>query len=260
MRFENKVALVTGSGRGIGRAIALRLAGEGADMVINFFRNRKPAEETADAVRALGRRAAVVRANVGDLEGLETLFDAVQKEYGALDILISNAASGYNRPALEQTPKGWDWTMNINARSLLFAAQHAVPLMQGRNGRIVAVSSPGASRVLPDYVVVGASKAALEALVRYLSVELAPLGIAVNAVSPGVVPTDALQHFAMTRDGQIFDRLAARTPAGRLTTPEDVAGVVAFLCSPEADMIRGQVISIDGGAALPGTSILDQNP
>ena len=257
MRFDGKVALVTGSGRGIGRAIALRLAAEGADLALNFFRNRQPAEETAEAVRAVGRRAIVLRANIGDLPALEGLFSAVRDAYGVLDILVSNAASGYNRPALDQTPKGWDWTMNINARSLLFAAQHAVPLMQDRGGRIIAISSPGAGRVLPEYVVVGASKAALEALVRYLSVELSAHGIVVNAVSPGVVPTEALQHFAMTRDGTIFERLAARTPAGRLVTPEDVAGVVAFLCSPEANMIRGQVLSVDGGASLLGTSILD---
>jgi NADP-dependent 3-hydroxy acid dehydrogenase YdfG len=171
-RYAGRIALVTGAGRGIGRAIALRLAAEGADLVVDFFRNRQPAEETAEAVRALGRRALVVRANVGDLPALEAMFQAVRQEYGALDFLISSAASGYNRPALEQTVKGWDWTMNINARSLLFAAQQAVPLMQGRGGRMVAISSPGAGRVLPEYVVVGASKAALEALVRYLSVEL----------------------------------------------------------------------------------------
>jgi enoyl-[acyl-carrier protein] reductase III len=258
-RYAGRIALVTGAGRGIGRAIALRLATEGADLVVDFFRNRQPAEETAEAVRALGRRALVVRANVGDLRAMEALFQAVRQEYGALDFLISNAASGYNRPALEQTVKGWDWTMNINARSLLFAAQQAVPLMQGRGGRMVAISSPGAGRVLPEYVVVGASKAALEALVRYLSVELSPHGIVVNAVSPGVVPTEALQHFALTRDGAIFERLAARTPAGRLVSPEDVAGVVAFLCSPEAEMIRGQVLAVDGGASLLGTSILDRD-
>lgn len=257
LRFEGKTALVTGAGRGIGRAIALRLASEGADLALDFFRNRQPAEDTAEAVRALGRRAIVVRANVGDLQAIDQLFAAVREAYGALDILISNAASGYNRPALEQTARGWDWTMNINARALLFAAQQAVPLMTGRGGRIVAISSPGAGRVLPEYVVVGASKAALEALVRYLSVELSPHGIVVNAVSPGVVPTEALQHFALTRDGALFERLAARTPAGRLVTPDDVAGLVAFLCTPEAEMIRGQVLAIDGGASLLGTSILD---
>jgi len=251
MRFENKVALVTGSGRGIGRAIAIQFAEEGADLVVNFFRNRKPAEETAEAIRALGRKAIIVKANVGDMDGIATLFDAAEKEYGGLDILVCNAASGYNRPALEQKAKGWEWTFNINARSLLFCAQRAVPLMEGRDGSsIVSISSPGAFRVLPDYIVVGASKAALEALTRYLAVEFAPLGIVVNAVSPGVVETDALKYFDVLKDGTIIPKAIEATPAGRLVTPEDVAGLVAFLCTPEASMIRGQIIMMDGGAAL----------
>ncbi len=256
MRFAGKVALVTGSGRGIGRAIALHLAAQGADLVINFFRNRKPAEETADAVCALGRRAEVVKANVGELQGIEQLFDAVERAYGRLDILVCNAASGYNRPALQQKPKGWDWTMNVNARALLFSAQRAVPLMEAAGGgHIVSISSPGSFRVLPEYVVVGASKAALEALTRYLAVELAPLGIAVNAVSPGVVATEALRHFDAMRQGDVLGQVAADTPVGRLVTPEDVAGVVAFLCSPEAEMIRGQVILVDGGYNLPARGV-----
>jgi enoyl-[acyl-carrier protein] reductase III len=252
MRFDGKVALVTGSGRGIGRAIAIRLAEEGADLVVNFFRNREPAEETAEAIRALGRKVIVIKANVGDMDGIATLFDATDKKYGGLDILICNAASGYNRPALEQKIKGWDWTFNINARSLLFCAQRAVPLMEGRDGgSIVSISSPGSFRVLPDYVLVGASKAALEALTRYLAIEFAPLGIVVNAVSPGVVETDALKYFNILKDETIIPQAIDATPAGRLVTPEDVAGLVAFLCTPEASMIRGQVIMIDGGAALP---------
>lgn len=254
MRFEGKVALVTGSGRGIGRAVALRLAREGADLAVNFFRNRAPAEETASAVRALGRRAQVIRADVGDLRGIERLFDELVSTFGGLDLLIHNAASGYNRPALAQKPRGWEWTMNINARALLFCAQRAAPLMQARGGgAIVSLSSPGAGRVLPDYVVVGASKAALEALTRYLAVELAPLGIAVNAVSPGLVVTEALRHFDAARDGAVLERARRATPAGRLVTPDDVAGVVAFLCSPEAAMIRGQTLIVDGGATLPIT-------
>ncbi|MGD8603475.1 MAG: enoyl-[acyl-carrier-protein] reductase FabL [Anaerolineales bacterium] len=251
-RFKDKIALVTGSGRGIGRAIALRLASEGADLVINFFRNRDPAEETAQEIRALGRKALVVRANIGELDDLAALFQATKKEYGGLDIFINNAASGYNRPAMEQKPKGWDWTMNINARSLLFGAQHAAELMRLRGGgSIVSLSSPGSTRVLPQYVVVGASKAALEALTRYLAYELAPQGIRVNAVSPGVVPTDALKHFDAIKDGQIIPVIEKATPAGRLVTPEDVGGLVAFLCSDEAEMIRGQTILIDGGYTLP---------
>jgi len=256
MRYSGQVALVTGSGRGIGRAIALKLAEEGADLVINFFRNREPAEATAQEIRQLGRRAEVVRANVGELDELEGLFNRIEGEFGGLDLFVSNAASGYNRPVLEQRPKGWEWTLNINARALLFGAQHAARLMRGRGGAIVAISSPGSFRVLPDYVVVGASKAALESIIRYLAVELAPFGIRVNAVSPGLVETEALKHFESLRgDVQAIERTRRTTPAGRLVTPEDVANLVAFLCSGEAEMIRGQTVLLDGGYNLPAEPI-----
>ncbi len=255
--FENKIVLVIGSGRGIGREIALHFARQGADVVVNFFRNRAPAETTAEAIRQLGRRALLVKADVGDLDELNRLFDAIEAEFGALDIFIHNAASGYNRPALEQKPKGWEWTMNINARSLLFGAQRAATLMERRGrGYIVSISSPGSQRVLPDYVVVGASKAALEALTRYLAVELAPKNIVVNAVAPGVVDTEALQHFAsMQNKERIIEEFLRHVPAGRLVTPQDVANVVAFLCTPAAEMIRGQVIAVDGGYLLPVTKL-----
>ena len=250
--FTDKTVLITGSGRGIGRAIALHFARLGADVAVNFFRNRRPAEETAAEIRALGRRSIAIRADIGSLEGIDALFGEVEKVFGGLDFLVCNAASGYNRPVMEQKPKGWEWTMNINARSLLFAAQRAVPLMERRGGgAIVSISSPGSHRVLPDYVVVGASKAALEAITRYLAVELAPKQIVVNAVSPGVVLTDALKHFEAMQDQGLTERIRAQTPAGRMVTPEDVAGVVAFLCSPAAFMIRGQVIAIDGGMTFP---------
>ncbi|MBN1963437.1 MAG: enoyl-[acyl-carrier-protein] reductase FabL [Anaerolineae bacterium] len=252
-RFAGKIALVTGSGRGIGKTIALRLASEGADVVINYFRNREPAEETAAAIIALGRRVHVVRADVGKPEDLECLVDAAGETFGGLDILVHNAASGYNRPVMEQRVKGWDWTLNINARAALFLAQRAAPLMQARGGgAIVTISSIGSQRVLPEYVVVGASKAALEAVTRYLAVELAPMKIVVNAVSAGMVQTDALQHFPGMREHfeERFAYALERTPAGQILTAEDVAGVVAFLCSPEAFMIRGQTLLIDGGASL----------
>jgi enoyl-[acyl-carrier protein] reductase III len=253
--LQGKVALVTGSGRGIGRAIALNLASNGADIVINFFRNRQPAESTAEAVRALGRQAHVVRANVAEEDQLDLLFAECQRVFGGLDILINNAASGYNRPIAEQKVRGWDWTLNINARAALFAAQRAAPLMAVRGGgSIVNISSIGAGRVLPDYVLVGTSKAALEAITRYLAVELSGQNIVVNAVSAGVVETEALQHFstlgALTQNIPAF--VQAKVPAGRMVTPEDVAGVVAFLCTPAAAMIRGQVLLVDGGQTLLG--------
>jgi enoyl-[acyl-carrier protein] reductase III len=227
--------------------------------VINFFRNRAPAQATQDEILALGRQAWLVRANLGEIEAIERLFDEVEAQAGGLDIFVSNAASGYNRPVMEQRPKGWDWTLNINARALLFAAQRAVPMMEKRGGgAIVSVSSPGSTRVLPDYVVVGASKAALEAVTRYLAVELAPRNIVVNAVSPGMVLTDALKHFAAVQeDEDIIERAISLTPAGRLVTPEDVAGVVAFLCTPAASMIRGQTILVDGGYTLPIPGVLE---
>jgi enoyl-[acyl-carrier protein] reductase III len=253
LSFLNKIALVTGSGRGIGRAIALHFAENGADVVINFFRNREPAEQTAREVEKLGRRVLLVRADVGDMDDLNRMFDELEKEFGGLDIFIHNAASGYNRPAMEQKPKGWDWTMNINARALLFSAQRAAVLMEKRGGgKIVSISSAGATRVLPDYVVVGASKAALESLTRYLGVELISKGINVNAVSPGVVETDALKHFAsMGSQDNILQKFIEHVPAGRLISPEEVAEVVAFLCTSAASMIVGQTIVMDGGYSLP---------
>ena len=222
--------------------------------MVNFFRNRKPAEETVSEIEKLGRRALLVKADIGNLDELKRLFYKTEKEFGGLDLFIHNAASGYNRPVMEQKPKGWDWTMNINARSLLFGAQQAAPLMEARGGgSIVSISSPGSVRVLPDYVVVGASKAALESLTRYLAVELAPKNIVVNAVSPGVVETEALQHFDVIRSEEgVIEQAIAATPARRILTPEDVAGVVGFLCTPAASMIRGQTIMVDGGYTLPG--------
>lgn len=257
--FKNKIALITGSGRGIGRAIALHFAKGGADVVINFFRNRAPAEKTAAQIKTLGQRALVVKANIGDLDELNRLFDETENNYGGLDFFVHNAASGFNRPAMQQRPKGWDWAMNINARPLLFGAQRAASSMDNRGGgSIVAITSPGSQRVLPDYASVGASKAALEAVTRYLAIELAPKNIVVNAVSPGMVLTEALEHFdAIKQDQNLVERATTLTPAGRLVTPEDVAEVVAFLCSPAAEMIRGQIITVDGGYALPFPGVVE---
>jgi enoyl-[acyl-carrier protein] reductase III len=237
----------------------LHFAQLGADIVVNYLRHRTTAEATAADIRSMGRKAWVVKADIGKLEGIESLFAEMERYLTeadlppGLDFLIHNAASGFNHPTMEQTARGWEWTLNINARSLLFMAQRAVPLMELRGGgAIVSLTSPGSTRVLPDYVTVGASKAALEALTRYLAVEFAHKNIAVNAVSPGMVLTDGLKHFNTVRSEEgIAARAISLTPARRMVTPEDVAGLVAFLCSPAARMICGQTIVIDGGFTLP---------
>jgi enoyl-[acyl-carrier protein] reductase III len=247
--MRGKIALITGGGRGIGRAIVLRLAALGADVIVNYLRNADAAEQTAAEARALGVRAEALRGHVGDPDRVSAMFEAVRERFGALDILVNNAASGVIRPVLELEPRHWDWTLNINARGAWLCAQQAAPLMAGRGGRIVNISSLGSGRVLKDYLLVGVSKAALESLTRYLAIELAPHGIVVNAVAGGLVETEALRYFEH-RDAMLADA-RGRTPAGRMVEPDDLAGVVAFLCGPDAEMIRGQVIVVDGGYSLP---------
>jgi enoyl-[acyl-carrier protein] reductase III len=240
--FEGRSVLVTGGSRGIGRAIALRFAKLGAAQVaIGYLRSDAAAEETAAEVREAGAEPVLVRGNVAS----ERVARAVA-ELGPLDVLVHNAATGVIRPALETEDKHWDWTHAANARALLSLARAAAPTMP-TGSSIVAISSLGSNRVLEHYSLVGTSKAALEALVRYLAVELAPRGIRVNAVSGGVVETGALDYFP-NREQMV--ELGARNPVGRLVEPDDLAGVVAFLCSPEAEMIRGQIVTVDGGWSL----------
>jgi enoyl-[acyl-carrier protein] reductase III len=235
---------VTGGSRGIGRGIALRFAELGAAKVaISYLRNDSAAEETAAEIRALGAEAQLLRGNVGEPEKAAALV----AEAGPLDVLVSNAATGVIRPALELEEKHWDWTLNANARSLLTLTRHAAPHMPPGSA-IVAISSLGSQRVLDDYVLVGVSKAALEALVRYLAVELAERDIRVNAVSAGLVETGALAFFRNRE--QMLERYGGRTPAGRLVEPPDVAEAVCFLASPAAAMIRGQTLVVDGGYSL----------
>ena len=250
MRLDGKVALVTGGSRGIGRAIALDLASRGADVVFNYLRNHRAAAETRDEIEALGVHCLRVRAHLGDHDKIVELFDSVGSEFGRLDILVNNAAMGVQRPALELELKHWDWTLNVNARAAWLCAVEASRLMRD-GGHIVNITSEGSRRVLPFYFSVGVSKAALEAVTRYLAVELAPLDISVNAVSGGYVDTGALDHFP-TKDQMLES--GRNTPVGRMVTAEDIARVVAFLCSPDAEMIRGQVIVVDGGMTLKAES------
>ena len=241
MSFSGASVFVTGGSRGIGKAIALAFARLGAARVaIGYLRSDAAAEETAEELRALGAEPVLVRGNISSERVLGEVADL-----GPLDVLVHNAATGVIRPALETEDKHWDWTMAANARALLALARVAAPRMPD-GASIVGISSLGSNRVLDNYSLVGTSKAALESLVRYLAVELAP-GIRVNAVSGGVVDTGALEHFPNREEMLRFGR---DNPAGRLVAPEDIADAVVFLCSPGAAMIRGQTLIVDGGFSL----------
>ena len=241
MTFKGKSVLVTGGSRGIGKAISLRFAEQGARRVaVSYLRNDKAAEETADEIRKLGAEAVLLRGNLGDPDKTKALLE----EAGPLDVIVSNAATGVIRPFQELDEKHWDWTLNANARALFTIAREAAPTMPAGSS-IVAISSLGADRVLDNYMLVGVSKATLEALVRYLAVELAPQDIRVNAISAGLVETGALDYFPNREEMLRFYR--ERTPAGRLVEPEDVAEAVCFLASPAAAMVRGQTLVVDGG-------------
>ena len=248
MNLKGKRALVTGGSRGLGRAIALELGRRGVDVAVNYFSNRTKSEETAEEIRAMGVKALALRANVGNPEHLTRMFDELKSEFGALDILISNAASGTLMPVLDVDLKSWERSMNINARALLLLAREAVPMMEGRGGKIISITSMGSSRYIPMYGAVGASKAALETITRYLAMELADKGINVNAVAAGVLDTDSLKRVPNRED--LLADARSFTPMGRLAQPEDIAKVVALLCSEDANWICGQVIGADGGHAL----------
>ena len=246
MSLKGKVALVTGGSRGIGKAIALELARRGADIAFNYVRSHDAAARTQGEIEDLGVCCLRVKAHLGEADKVKVLFDHVRGKYPRLDILVNNAASGVQRSAAELEEKHWDWAFNINAKAPWLCAIEASRMMT-QGGNIVNITSLGSQRVLPDYFSVGASKAALEAMTRYLAVELAPKGISVNAVSGGYVDTEALDHFPHREE-----MLAAgkRTLPGRMVETADIARVVAFLCNDDAEMIRGQVIVVDGGVSL----------
>jgi enoyl-[acyl-carrier protein] reductase III len=242
MSLDGSSVLVTGGTRGIGLAIAHRLVRDGAERaVLGYMRNDEAAQHAADELRKAGAEPVLVRGNVASERVVEELAAA-----GPYRVVVHNAATGVVRPALETEDRHWDWTVNANARALLALARVTAPAMADGSS-IVAISSLGSQRVLENYVLIGTSKAALESVVRYLAVELAPRGIRVNAVSAGVVETAALEHFP---NKEAMLGTVERTPAGRLVEPEDVAAAVSFLCSDDAAMVRGHTLVVDGGFSL----------
>jgi enoyl-[acyl-carrier protein] reductase III len=247
--LAGKIAFVSGASRGIGRAITLKLAAAGCDVAIAYHNSHEEADAVCSAVRGLGRQALAIQADVSSPESITEAFAAFRQRFDRVDIVVSNAAIGVLRPALELTLKHWRRCLETNALALNLLAQQAAPLMGG-GGRIIAISSLGATRAIPNYAFIGASKAALESVARSLAQELGPRGIRVNTVSAGVVDTDALKYFPNRE--QLLAEYARRTPAGPSLMPEDVANAVYLLCLPEAAMINGHTLVVDGGYCISG--------
>lgn len=247
--FAGKVGLITGGARGIGKATALKLAQAGSDIAIVYYNSSDEALALVDEINAMGRKAIALQANVADHQSVKDMFAQFKKQFNQLNFLISNAASGVLKPALKMTTKHWRWCMETNALALNHLATEGRSLMP-RDSRIIALSSLGALKAIPNYAFIGASKAALEALVRSLSLELAPDGITVNTVSAGVVDTDALKHFPNRE--QLLDEYNAHSLTDKPLTPEDVANAIYLLCLPEASMINAHTLFVDAGYSQVG--------
>jgi enoyl-[acyl-carrier protein] reductase III len=247
--LKGKKALITGASRGFGRAIALALAREGADIVVNYRRSKSEAEDVIREIEALNTvRALLVKADVGKEEQLTRMFGQIDTEFGGLDILVANAAFGVPGTLMDSSAKYFNVTMESSGRSLMSLAQGAVPLMKDGWGRIISITSEGGQKVLPGYGVVGPAKAALEAITRYLAVELADKGIVVNGVMAG--PCFTRSFSAIPGSEEILEQVVCRAPMRRLIEAEDVAALVSFLCSDQAKMICGQFVTVDGGCSI----------
>ena len=248
-RFEGRVAVVTGGGRGMGRAVSLRLAGEGARVVIAEL-VPEHGEEVAREILQAGGQAVSVPTDVTRPADIENLFGKTSAAYGACDILVNNAGIGVGKAVLDYTEADWDRQMGVNVKAVFFCSQAAVRQMApSRGGKIVNFASTSAfvSSSRPG-VAYDVSKGAVRQMTISMAAELAPLGITVNAVAPGTIETEMTRESISTDEGRAWQ--LARIPLGRLGKPEDIAGVVAFLCSSESDYITGHVLVADGGWTL----------
>jgi enoyl-[acyl-carrier protein] reductase III len=253
--FKGKSALVTGSSRGIGRGIALKLAENVARVAVHYYRNRDAALATLQKIRELGADGFVVQADVCQPDEVRRIFQKVRAEFGSLDIFVSNArteAPTFYEPPLEIALEKWDTAMDSQAKAFLVGVREAVPLMS-KGGRIVAITFAPGGRFgsWQPWVAMGAAKAAMEVLVRYFAVALAGQGITVNTISPGWIEDSVLNSLPEVFQNGVRDWQARGwTPMGRLGTPADIGNAVALICSPEANWITGQLIEVDGGASL----------
>ena len=255
MSLQGKHALVTGSSRGIGRGIALKLAKEGAHIAVHYYRNRASAQATLEKIQELGSKGFVVQADVCRPEEIRRIFEQVRSEFGSLDIFVSNArteaATFYEAP-MEITLDKWDTALDSQAKAFLVAVREAEPLMT-KGARIVAITFAPGGRFgsWQPWVAMGAAKAAMEVLVRYFAVALASRGITVNTISPGWVEDSVLNSLPEAFQSGIREwQERGWTPMGRLGTPADIGNAVALICSEEASWITGQLIEADGGASL----------
>jgi NAD(P)-dependent dehydrogenase (short-subunit alcohol dehydrogenase family) len=255
MSFQGKNAVITGSSRGIGRGIALKLAKEGARVAVHYYQNQKAAETTLQKIRDLGSDGFIVQADVCQPDQLRCMFDQVRAQFGSLDIFVSNArpeAAAFYQPPMEITLDKWDAAVDSQAKAFLVCVRAAVPLMR-KAGRIVAITFAPGGRFgsWQPWVAMGAAKAAMEVLVRYFAVALADRGITVNSISPGWVEDSVLNSLPQSfQDGIREWQERGWTPMGRLGTPADIGNAVSMICSEEAGWITGQLIDVDGGASL----------
>lgn len=249
-RFEGKVSLITGSSRGIGRALALTLARDGAAVVVNYQRNAEMAAQAVREIEVLGSRAIAVQANMENTGDIDRLFERVEAEFGGLDHFVSNAAASSFKKIADLKAHNLDRSFNLNVRAFVLGAQRAVTLMK-RGGRIAVLSSYGSVRAFPTYANLGSNKAAIEAWVRYMAVEFAPHGINVNAVNGSLIGTESSAYFYQNVPGMPpMDSVLSKIPKGRMGTPQEVADTIAFLLAPESEYITGQTICVDGGLSV----------